>query len=456
MASNKSRKSSGLTDHELSHVLWPFVKRADFIDYPASLTAKLDVPKIKKSKAMWKDLQTVQTNCSFKQKQVEKALTLIHKADNKSWPKPVKDDKVDVWARECAKRIRSQGRAIGQALIKKPQPRWLRWLLFDEDDGEADGGTEEDGGVASVIISDKEDADDGELDAGDVDEGLPPDKKPSSLKAAFERGALPRDPDMFYGFSHEHKQAWRAPASHPEDKEFTATIRIPSGASKEDHVEAVFSDEIVTLHDLTVEEHEIIQETLWATKRGALWTGAMKTTGAELNIYKSADRTPLLLFKEKDATTGKKGHILQLRIDKFGSGPQAVCDALEVMTQIAELYSKGDVQKSELPQMRDDMLKTRVAPHEPSSTEKQQQPRRVGQKRTRDAGTSSDYPKQAASSAKSGAHLNQLPPATQGMPTYVVHDADQPPMCEAPSTPKRVRTLADDLPPVCVWDTMLP
>eukprot|EP00969_Alexandrium_andersonii_P288415 12750146-Alexandrium_andersonii.AAC.1 len=88
----------------------------DFVVYEEDLNAKKDTDKIFQSAGLWRELLALQPNGAFTKKHVEGALAAVAVSN---FGETLQQDTVRKdWTSRLSLRIRAQGRAIGQALLK--------------------------------------------------------------------------------------------------------------------------------------------------------------------------------------------------------------------------------------------------------------------------------------------------------------------------------------------------
>ena len=179
----------------LADIMMPFIESPTFFPYrPPTGQQKKAVLAVS---GMFKQLMTVQQNLSFPAKKIRMAVHLVQKARNF----PFRDDTEETdWKEATSKRLRQACRYTAQSYLKR-----YKWCTDAIDEGAER--------TAAVVASPQ-------LQKAIVVEDSGPSQAPPSEKPCMAE-TLPMQPEFFYGYCFEHKQAWRAPADDAQQKDYT-------------------------------------------------------------------------------------------------------------------------------------------------------------------------------------------------------------------------------------------
>ena len=99
-------------------------------------------------------------------------------------------------------------------------------------------------------------------------------ESPAPVPVKQEQAADLEVRTYFSGWDEAQEQAWRAPATHPAQKEYTADIICLAKSGDDDFIHAVFADKseaIIT--DVTCLQYRQMIEVRWQKTKGTLWKG---------------------------------------------------------------------------------------------------------------------------------------------------------------------------------------
>ena len=351
------------TAADLAAVIAPHAVRADWFEYAETASAKMSVPKLMKMRAMFRALHGLSDNFSFQATKVKSAMLEVWTQQRSVWPAKLADEHRDAWVTSMSARLRTAlahiARSLAKGRCRSTPPRWLQQLLADparaggeenapeeeeeaeeeaeeeeEDEEEEEKKEEKEDRRDASEKGDRRDADEKKEDRRVADEKKKEDrrvadeKKKEDRRVADEKKEERRvaDDEYFYGYCFERAQAWRAPASKPQNREYSK-VYAPEGAVDTDFAVCQWDGKVHTVTDLAVKELKVRSACLWQASKGPVWTGALGD--AALKLTKSiryTDGNPshesLAIFKVPSDGTAKE-QLLQIIVHMFDGDIEA-------------------------------------------------------------------------------------------------------------------------------------
>lgn len=265
----------------------------DFLRYSTDINAPLQSTRILAHANTCQRIRPLCPRFVFSQATMESVFVRVAERNRDVWPKALTDSELDDWNESISKQFRSMARAINQALVKNPRRAWLQelWRKGGSGDTPTDG--------PAIVRPD--------LAEADSPEAPSPPTVGTSLTL----------PGFFCGYDLEHEKAWRAPSDRPHEKEYAIDHEVPSGASPDDPILAVFADGAkVVIPSVSVGEHKQRLETPSSSAApGMYWQG--RYDHKRISITKRKDRSPLLILY-MDTNAGKTKQLCQLALKHFG------------------------------------------------------------------------------------------------------------------------------------------
>jgi hypothetical protein len=257
----------------IASILEPLMVSFTWLQYGDNDKAKLNVPIIQKHKGMLQSLSGLMSTLSFKKTDMKEAVTAARLKVCKKWPHHLKHDEIAEWDKVIGNRIMMLCRHTSQGLLNA-----RAWATDLNLAGES-------AGVASVALP--------------VDE--PVAKSAHSPSVASAVASPPSAPSVWFGYDHEHKQAWRKVGK--QRKEFSDDW-LMQGADT-DAVQVRFKDgSIREVVELSIGDLKQMQQ---AVKNGrsagaatVLWEGLHVASGDKVAFRPRADRQMLTVIMHGD------------------------------------------------------------------------------------------------------------------------------------------------------------
>lgn len=245
----------------------------DFVEYEVKSgkddgkTAGLQKDPILKVKGMWQQLHKLQNNCCFSKSKWDLALRGLHEAKKDIWPRALTEKEQNEWRAVIKSRLHLQARHIGTAMRTNPENDWLLKLWDPNPNQDVTSAkvlkrpASASIAAATTPVAKRKCTNTQEATGSNkTGTGKPADEKDSPAEKDNDdsgdySGDRPVPKTTFhYGFCRESKQAWRAPSSDVNKKEFSTTIFIGAAKKDDDFVKARFKDGNHIIHDLCVAE----------------------------------------------------------------------------------------------------------------------------------------------------------------------------------------------------------
>lgn len=388
------------TAQQLAATISKHASRADFFDYHEG-PSKLSISRLLKGRRLLKDLHELNDNFSFQPSKLKQALKEVWEERQATWPTPLADEHREAWESSMASRLRTAllhlARATARQRTRSARPRWLEKLLADTDEGTAEDGQqgaqeeeeEEEGEQEEEQEQqEEEDAEEEEEDTQQREEEDNRKEESKDSRPTDDNEGDRRDPDddYLYGYCFERCQAWRAPASKPNRREYTK-VYAKEGSKPTDFACCVWDGAERVVTDLVVAELDARAQAVWSSSRGALWVGKLGSASLKLkkSVRHGSDKKPgsesLAIFKTESGQKPKQ--LLQVLVSRCaGDTPEEKREtAVKLGVSLCERLQSGTLPPgAALTAARDAEQGSGTTPRQPK-----QEPREPKQLRKRPA-----------------------------------------------------------------------
>ena len=368
----RARTRAAVTPEALSDALLPVASSKNFVQYNESalvVDSKLDTKLISKHHDVLSAFHSVDPKLTFKKSTLKAAMQIIWRSRHQEWKLEAKHGKswTEVMSIKCANILRN----VGQGMLKSPKAAWVKSLPFvaaSAGASVATTSTTKAPNATTAVATGIDEVGDADLEGESNEEGGEEEQAEIDEVTEAEKEEEPKDKktkveiEYVYGWDAVNQTAWRMNSAMKKPaKEPSVKLYKQDGAQAHDCIWASWADgDPHEVREITCEEYTIMEQGRQGSKDvlETIWDGEHVATHHRLYIKARHDRKMLCSLYEQ----GKQ--ICQVIVSMWGpeDDPNSLKEASKMMIELAQLYEKDLIKKSDFKEKKKDLLAKNLPP----------------------------------------------------------------------------------------------